>query len=290
MTNRLRAGRRLPHRSNPFRMLLSAATWRATGYLAGHLVAGPALFVVTAAALLIAFAFSQFTLTVALTIGSAWAVRCCAQVERGRAVLVDAPIPHAYRTAAEPGLSGHLNARFTDPVLYRDLAYLVLAFPFLLLVDALVLALWLPVLAGAALPLWFWSITNRQTDGSLREGVRLGASDGSGPGIWIDSWPAALLASAVFLVVAMYAAYAVVAAARLNLTVAHVLLRPPRDPLAAAKRVLAGPGPLGPALPEHGPAPATEDAPAEDASGEGDGAPAGRGRLTASGSSTVPPH
>jgi hypothetical protein len=248
----LKTARLLPHHSSPLRMLLSAAPWRATGYLASHLVTGAALFVVTAAALVTAFVFSQFTLTVALTIGSAWAVRCCAQVERGRAVLVDVPIPFLYRKAAEPGLSGHINARFTDPVLFRDLTYLLLAFPFLLLVDVLALALWLPILAGIALPLWFWSITNHQWDGTYRTGVRLGPSDGTNIGVWIDSWPAALIASAVFLVIARYASYAVVAAARLNLTIAHTLLQPPPDPLAQAKQVLAEPGPLRLTLPPYG--------------------------------------
>ncbi|MFJ6694614.1 sensor domain-containing protein [Streptomyces sp. NPDC091272] len=249
----LRTARLLPLPANPRRTLLSAAPWRATGYLASHLVVGSLLFVVTAAALVAAFAFSQLTITVALTIGSAWVVRCCAQVERGRAVLVDEPIPYVYRLAAEPGLSGHINARWTDPVIFRDLTYLLLAFPFLLLVDVIVLALWLPVLAGVALPLWFWTVDNLQADGSYHTGVRLGPSDGTRIGWWIDSWPAALIASAVFLAVALYASRAVVAAARLNLTIAHALLRPPPDPLAHAKRVLAEPGPLNLTLPAYGP-------------------------------------
>ncbi|MFF8827734.1 sensor domain-containing protein [Streptomyces sp. NPDC015131] len=241
--------RRLPRHGNPARMLLSATPWRATGYLLGYAVTGPVFFAVATAAVLAGAALGQLTVTLALTVGSVWVVRCCAQVERGRAVLVDAPVPYRYQDVTEPGLAGHLKARWTDPAFYRDCCYLILLHPFLLLLDALVLAVWLPLLAGAALPLWFWTVDSRRADGTLTAGVRLGRSDGSGPGVWIDTWPAALAASAVFLALAAYVSYAVVAAARLHLTVAHGLLRPPPDPLAAARQVLAGPGPLSSTTP-----------------------------------------
>ncbi|GAA2398682.1 hypothetical protein GCM10010420_26140 [Streptomyces glaucosporus] len=237
-------GARLPRNGNPLRMLFSPAPWRATGYLAGHLAAGPVLFAVATAAVLAGAVFSQLTVTVALIVGSAWVVRCCAQVERGRAALVDEPIPYVYQEATEPGFAGHLKARCTDPAFFRDCCYLILLFPFLLLLDALALAVWLLLLTGVSLPLWFWAVESRLAGGGRMEGVRLGRSDGTGIGVWIDTWPAALTASAVFLVLAAYASYAVVAAARVQLTLAHTLLRPPPDPLAQAKRVLAEPGPL----------------------------------------------
>ncbi|MEU2181066.1 sensor domain-containing protein [Streptomyces thermolilacinus] len=260
LTTALRASlppaRRLPRQGNPLRMLVSAAPWRATGYLAGYVVTGSVFFAVATAAVVVGIVLGQLTVTLALTIGSVWVVRCCAQVERGRAALVDAPIPYAYQEVTEPGLVGHLKARCTDPVFYRDCCYLILLHPFLLLLDALTLLVWLPLLAGVCLPLWFWAVEPRQADGTVAHGVRLGRSDGTGPGIWIDTWPAALTASAVFLVLAAYASYAVVAAARLHLAVAHTLLRPPPDPLAEAKQVLAAPGPLHltPARPVAGPA------------------------------------
>ncbi|MEU7482659.1 sensor domain-containing protein [Streptomyces sp. NPDC042319] len=247
------AGRRLVRHSNPLRMLRSATPWRAAGYLAGHLLAGTVFFAVSLTAVVAGLVFSQLTVTVVLTVGSAWVVRCCAQVERGRAVLVDAPIPYAYQDATEAGLVGQLKARCTDPAFFRDCCYLILAYPLLLLLDALALALWLLLLTGVALPLWFWAVSSRLAGGGHKDGVRLGRSDGTGIGVWIDSWPAALIASAVFLLLTMYAAYAVTAAARLHLTVTHTLLRPAPDPLARAKDVLTAPGPLsltspGPAL------------------------------------------
>ncbi|MFG2717450.1 sensor domain-containing protein [Streptomyces sp. NPDC048416] len=240
----LRAARRLPVHRHPVRMLFSATPWRATGYLAGYLVAGPALFAVAGAALLLGLVFMQLTVTLALTVGAAWVVRCCAQVERGRAVLIDAPVPYAYRQPAKPGLAGQLRARCADPVTLRDIACVVLLFPFLLLLDLLALTVWLGLLAGVSLPLWFWSVNSRQSDGSSVRGVWIGGPDDGAPGGWIDSWPAALVTSALCLALVLYASYLVVAAARLHLTVAHTLLRPPPDPLARAKQILTEPGPL----------------------------------------------
>ena len=62
----------------------------------------------------------------------------------------------------------------------------------------------------------------------------------------MDSLPRALLAAAVFLVLFLIFNYALVATARAHASVARALLRAPADPLAPAKEVLAGPGPLGP--------------------------------------------
>lgn len=238
------SARRLRVHRHPVRMLLSPAPWCATGYLLSYLVAGPALFAVAATALVLGVVFAQFTLTVALTVGSAWVVRCCAQVERGRAVLVDEPVPYAYRAPVKPGLVGQFTARCGDPVTFRDLACLVLLFPFLLLLDLVTLVVWLVLLAGVSLPLWFWILNWRQSDGSWITGVWIGGPDDGAPGFWIAGWPATLVTAACCLALLLYACYGVVAAARLHLRVARALLRPPRDPLARARAVLAGPGPL----------------------------------------------
>ncbi len=238
---------RLHRHGRPHLLLFTPTPWRATGYLAGHLVAGPVLFAVATVAVLAGFLFSQLTITLALTIGSAWVVRCCAQVERGRATLVDEPIPYRYQEVTEPGLMGQVKARCTDPAFFRDCACLILACPLFLLLDAVVMAVWLLLLVGVSLPLWFWAVSATRPDGSSVSGMRLGRSDGTGPGVLVDTWPTALIASAVFLILAMYACRLVVATARLHLTVSHALLRPPTDPLAHVKHVLAEPGPLSPA-------------------------------------------
>ncbi|MFD7161851.1 hypothetical protein [Streptomyces violascens] len=70
---------------------------------------------------------------------------------------------------------------------------------------------------------------------------------------YLVAGPVLFAVAALCLALLLYASCLVVAAARLHLTVAHTLLRPPPDPLARAKRVLTEPGPL--ALVSHGPLP-----------------------------------
>ncbi|MEU9714621.1 sensor domain-containing protein [Streptomyces sp. NPDC047976] len=226
-----------PTRLRPPRSLvklpLSAAPWLAAGYLASYLVVGSALFVVATAAILGGAVASQLTVTVPLLIGAAWVIRGCAQVERGRAHLIDRPIPYLYKDVSEPGLSAHLKARCADPTIVRDCAYLVLLFPPLLLLDVFALAVWLVLLGCVTLPLWYAALT--------ASGVTAGQNDVI---LAIDTLPGSLGVSAVALFLLPFGARLVMSAAQLHLTVAHTVLRPPGDPLAEVKGVLARPGPL----------------------------------------------
>ena len=56
----------------------------------------------------------------------------------------------------------------------------------------------------------------------------------------------ALLAAACFLVLFLLFSYVVVLTARAHAWTAQSVLSAPADPLAPAREVLAGPGPLGP--------------------------------------------
>ncbi|MER7702103.1 sensor domain-containing protein [Kitasatospora sp. NPDC097605] len=236
-------GDRLDGGAGPLSTLFSAAPWRAAGYLAGYLVAAPGLFAVSLLAVLAGAVLSLFSFTVLLVSGSAWVLRCCAQVERGRAVLVADPIPYRYRDSAGLDLTARLRTRLGDAAVGRDCAYLVLLFPPLLLLDAAALLVWLVLLAGVSLPLWFRAVDSTHADGTVAPGVRIGPS-ADGPALWLDTWPAALGAAVLCLLLAALWSRPLVAAARLHLLVARTLLRPPTDPLAAARRVLAEPGPL----------------------------------------------
>ncbi|MEU6612395.1 sensor domain-containing protein [Streptomyces parvus] len=215
------------------RLPLSAAPWLASGYLVSYLVAGSALFAVATAALLVGMVASQLTVTVPLLIVSVWVIRGCAQVERGRARLMDKPIPYAYQDVTEPGLPAHIKARCADPAIVRDCAYLILLFPLLLLLDLLALAVWLVPLAGLTLPLWYESVA-----------ASGGTAGRIGTVVPVDTLPGALVVAAVAAALLPVAARAVVSAAQLHLTVARAVLRPPADPLEQVKGVLARPGPL----------------------------------------------
>ncbi|MER5513314.1 sensor domain-containing protein [Streptomyces sp. NPDC048254] len=215
------------------RLPLSAAPWLAAGYLAGYPLVGGALFAVATAAFLGGVVLSQFTVTVPLLVGLVWVIRGCAQVERGRAALVDRPIPYRYSEVTEPGLPAHIRTRCADPAIVRDCAYLILLFPPLLVLDLFALVIWLLSLGCLTLPLWY-----RATDVS----GRLAGEDGMLA--WVHTLPGALALALVALVLLPFAARLLLATARLHLTVAQAVLRPPGDPLAEAKGVLDRPGPL----------------------------------------------
>lgn len=215
------------------RLPLSAAPWLAVGYLASYPLVGGALFAVALAALVSGVVLSQFTVTVPLIICSVWVVRGCAQVERGRAALVDRPIPYRYSEVTEPGLPAHLRTRCTDPAFARDCACLILLFPPLLILDLFALVVWLVSLGCVTMPLWYWAVDI--SDGPVGPHGALS---------WIHTLPGALALALVALVLLPFAARLLLAAARLHLTVAQAVLRPPRDPLARAKGVLGRPGPL----------------------------------------------
>ncbi|SMQ18919.1 Putative sensor [Streptomyces sp. Ag82_O1-12] len=215
------------------RLPWSAAPWLAVGYLASYPLVGGALFAVSTAAAVSGVVLSQFTVTLPLIIGSVWVVRSCAQVERGRATLVDRPIPYRYSEVTEAGLPAHLVTRCTDPAFARDCAYLILLFPPLLILDLFALLVWLVSLGCVTLPLWYWAV--EVSGGPMGPDGALGR---------LHTLPGAVVLAVVALALLPFAARLLLATARLHLTVAQAVLRPPRDPLAQAKGVLGGPGPL----------------------------------------------
>lgn len=226
-----------PGRLNPkaslARLPSSAATWLAVGYLASYPLVGGSLFALATAAFLGGVALSLFSVTVPLIIGSVWAIRLCAQVERGRAALVDRPIPYRYSEVTESGLPAHIRTRCTDPAIARDCAYLILLFPPLLVLDLFALAVWLVCLGCLTLPLWYRALD-----------VSGGVAGEDGVLGWVHTLPGALAVALVALLLLPFAARLLLAAARLHLIVAQAVLRPPCDPLAEAKAVLDRPGPL----------------------------------------------
>ena len=137
---------------------------------------------------------------------------------------------------------------------YRKLAEDGLWVP-LFVLDTIVFTVWLTFLAGVTLPAWYWAPRGNAgigyTSPTTIHGVSLGyfphGPNGRGAvGLYVDTLPKALLAAAVFLVLFLIFNYVLVITARAHAAVARSLLRAPADPLAEAKGVLAGPGPLGP--------------------------------------------
>ncbi len=252
---------RLPLYRNPLHQLVAGSTWRAAWFLLAYLVWGWLLWTAVFAATLTAAVLCITLAGIPLLVAAAGVIRGCANAERWRLreVLAE-PIHGGYRAVQRPGILGQVRTRWTDPAIWRDFAYLFVLFPLLWAVDLAVLVVWLVLLAGITVPLWYWAPARaRSTTGSPAPASSSATSRTAraGPGPGAGSWATlhqALIAAAVFLVLFLLFNYVLVGTARLHTRIASALLRAPADPMAEAKEVLTKPGPLGPLHPEPQPA------------------------------------
>jgi hypothetical protein len=250
-------GTRLGLYRNPLRLLVSASLWHAVWYLAGYVfVVGWVLFATGFTATVTAAVFSITLVGIPLLIAAAEVLRWCAGVERARLrQVLTASARGGYRSVAGTGLIAGAKGRWRDPATWRDAAYLIGLWGPLFTLDTAVLTIWLTFLAGVSLPVWYWAPRGNAgfgyTSPTTIHGVVLGyfphgPNGRGGVGLYVDTVPKALLAAAVFAILFLLFNYVVVLTARAHAAVARSLLRAPTDPLAEAKQVLAGPGPLGP--------------------------------------------
>jgi hypothetical protein len=233
---------------------LGAPTWRAAWYLLSYLLIGGALF---AAALTAVVGAAGLIITIAgipLLIAAASVIRGCANVERARLrVMFPERVTGGYREPPRPGIVAKARSRWQDPATWREFGYLVGMFLPLLIMGCVVFSVWLTLLAGVTLPLWYWAPVEHYSHGLTVHGVQLGyfpngPSGRGAAGLYLDTLPKALLAAVVCLILLALFSYVLVAAARAHATVARGLLRAPQDPLAEAKEVLDRSGPLTPHL------------------------------------------
>jgi hypothetical protein len=245
-------------RRNPVSLVFSTSLWVGVGYLFTYLFVAWGLFAV---ALIILVGGALLSLTLAglpVLIAVAALIRGCANFERARLRTVDpGPVAGAYREVTGSGAMATLRARWRDPAIWHDIAYLFGMLVPLWTLDFGVLTIWLTLLAGITLPAWYWAPW--QTIHGVRyHGYQLGYFPNGphghpGYGIYVDTLPKALLAAAVFLILFLLFNYVVVATARLHAAAARTLLRPAEDPLQEAKEVLRRPGPLRTFIPNgHG--------------------------------------
>jgi hypothetical protein len=241
-------------RRNPVSLVFSTSLWVGVGYLFTYLFVAWGLFAV---ALIILVGGALLSLTLAglpVLIAVAALIRGCANFERARLRTVDpGPVAGAYREVTGSGAMATLRARWRDPAIWHDIAYLFGMLVPLWTLDFGVLTIWLTLLAGITLPAWYWAPW--QTIHGVRyHGYQLGVFPNGphghpGYGCYIDTLPKALLAAAVFLILFLLFNYVVVATARLHAVIVRTLLRPAEDPLREAKEVLRRPGPLSSFIP-----------------------------------------
>ena len=242
---------------NPVRLLLSASPWLSAWYLGGYLfVTGWVLFSVALTATVTAASFAITLAGIPLLAAAAGVVRSCASAERHRLRrILPAPVHGGYVEPSQPGIVARAKASWRDRATWRDLSYLVGLWPPLLVLDTVVISIWVTLLAGITLPVWYWAPRGNAglgyINGTTVHGVALGyfPHGATGPGsvgVYVDTLPKALLVAAGFAVAFLLFTYVLVITARAQARIARSLLRPPADPLAQAKEVLAQPGPLGP--------------------------------------------
>jgi hypothetical protein len=231
---------------DPVRLLLSPAPWAAARYLLGYLAVGWALFSIALSAAVTGAGLAVTLAGLPVLIAAAATIRWCANVERAR-LQPFARAEGAYRAVAGPGIIARARSAWQDPATWRDIAYLAGMFVPLLGLDSIVFTIWLSLLAGITLPVWYWAPW-QSVHGVRYHGYQLGyfpnGPHGGGWGLYVDTLPKALLAAAVFAVAFLAFNYVLVATARAHVAVARGLLGPPEDPLREAKEVLSQPGPL----------------------------------------------
>ena len=237
---------------DPVRLLFSRYPWVSAGYLLSYLVVGTALFVVSVTVVATAGALSITMAGIPLLVIAALLVRACADVERGRLlILLPAGVSPPYRPVHEPGLIAAVRQRWSDPATRRDLSYLIGLYVPFMVVDAVVVGLWLSFLGGVTAPLWYWSIPQTFPDGSTAHGLNWGyfPHGPQGPGGWgvfVGDPGTAFIAAGVSLILFAATNHLLVRTAFTQARIARALLSAGVDPMAEAKRVLSEPGPLRP--------------------------------------------
>jgi Putative sensor len=248
-------GRGDPARRNPVRLLLSGAPWKAAAFLAGYVLISGVLAAIALAAAGTGAVLAITLIGVPVMVVVSGAVQFAAGVERARLrPVLAAPLRSGYRQPAKPGVFAAARTRWTDPATWRDLAYLIGLWAPLLALDFAVLLVWVSLISLVVVPAWYYFPEQDLAHGATAHGVQLGyfPNGPHGPGgygFYITTLPQAFLAAACALIAFLLFNYVLVATARAHVVVARNLLRPPADPLADAKTVLAGPSPLGPLQP-----------------------------------------
>jgi Putative sensor len=236
---------------NPLRLAVSGSLWRSAWFLLSYMfVTGWLLFSAAFTASVTAAVLTVSIVGIPLLVAAAGVVRGCADVERGRLrAVLTRPVRGEYRPVPRPGLLAQASTRWKDRATWRDLAYLVGMWLPLMILDTVVVTAWLIFLAGITMPAWYWAPESTFDHGVVVHGIQFGyfpngPSGLGGHGLYVDTLPRAIAGAVICLVLFLAFNYVLVATARAHARVARALLRPVADPLAAAKDVLARPGPL----------------------------------------------
>ena len=134
---------------NPIRMLCSAGVWASAWYLLSSMVVGTVLFCVVTSITVTSAALVVIWLGLPLLIGTAYFIRGCVVMERGRAraVVPEGLPPLAPMDDAE-GFFATLRASWQSRTTQRGLVHFSVLFVPLFVLDTVVWTIWVAFLGG----------------------------------------------------------------------------------------------------------------------------------------------
>jgi hypothetical protein len=239
-------------RRNPVSLLAAADLWTSVGFLFSYLFLSGIWWGVALAAGITAVVFAVTLAGLPVLVAASQVIRFAASAERRRASsLLTAPLHGTYTDTSELGIIAKAKSRWRDGATWRDLAYLLLLWAPLWILDLLVTTIWLALISFIAAPIWYRFPSQDLPGGGEAHGIQIGyfphgPAGPGGHGIYITNLSQALVATVCGIVGFLLFNYVMIATARAYTRVARALIGPSADPLAPAKSVMAGPGPLGP--------------------------------------------
>src|SRR4051794_28002170 len=141
------------------RVAAMPGTWRGNVYLVVSFFVGLATFTFLVTAISLGVGLLIVWVGVPILLGTLWATRRLAAVERRRAGwLLAEPIPSAYLPPG-PGILGRLRAVLSDAATWKDLLWLLVVLPVLGLAGfTLVVSVWGAAIGTVLMPAWSWAI------------------------------------------------------------------------------------------------------------------------------------
>jgi signal transduction histidine kinase len=144
-------------------------TWRGNVYLVVSFFMGLATFTFLVTAILLGVGLLIVWVGVPILLGTLWATRGLAALERRRAGwLLAETIPSAYLPPHRPGILGRLHAALSDGATWKDLLWLLVVLPVLGLAGfTLAVSIWGAAIGTVLMPAWYWSIPDPGIDWGL---------------------------------------------------------------------------------------------------------------------------
>jgi signal transduction histidine kinase len=145
------------------------STWRGNVYLVVSFFVGLATFTFLVTAISLGVGLLVVWIGVPILLGTLWATRGLAALERRRAGwLLAEPIPSAYLPPHRPGILGRLHAALSDGATWKDLLWLLVVLPVLGLAGfTLAVSVWGAAVGTVLMPAWYWSIPDPGIDWGL---------------------------------------------------------------------------------------------------------------------------